>query len=262
MKKNSAKIAVLVLLGTISAFACSAQKLPGMQEKSVLLPATTNIDGLATEWNNNFQAFNKSTDVYYTLANNKQNLYLAVQATDPEIIKKIMRGGIRLTVCPSGQRNDADAVTITFPVMPVDYQRGITLMLNNLTEAQKNKGNVDSASNVLNRLIASGEKQIKVKGFKAINDSLISVHSNWGLAAAGLIDVKGVFTCELMLPLELADPAARKEIAYNITLSGEPAVVRKANVSVTVKRTSGSTADSDMSLMYPTDFWGKYKLTN
>jgi len=255
-------ISVLVLM-MINAITLKAQKLPNTQERPVTIPSDVKVDGILNEWSNKLQAFNKSTDIYYTLAHDKQNLYLAVQASDIDIIKKIMKGGVRLTICTSGQRNDPDPLTVTFPVFPADYERSFTYLFNKYIDAGKNKGNTDSIVNVINKTIASGQKQIKIKGFKAINDSLISIYNTQGMKAMTLIDNKAVFTYELIVPLELIEPIARKEIAYNIMLTGETAVVRKPStfVGVTVMA-NRSSRTVNQSVFYPTDFWGKYKLTD
>jgi hypothetical protein len=77
----------------ITHFTAKAQKLPNKQEVSLRIPADMKIDGNAKEWNNKFQAYNKLTNIFYTLSNDDKNLYLVIQATDPIIIEKMIRGG-------------------------------------------------------------------------------------------------------------------------------------------------------------------------
>jgi hypothetical protein len=80
-------------------------------------PDKLKIDGKATEWNNQFKAYNHATDVYYTLANNDKYLYLTLQATNYTIVNKILGGGVKLTINTSGKTNFKDAVSITYPMI-------------------------------------------------------------------------------------------------------------------------------------------------
>lgn len=95
------KIKVFRLVGALYLFlimivAANAQKLPDIQKSGLRAPANLRIDGKATEWNNKFQAFNKNIDVFYTISNDDDNLYLAIQAIDIKTIYKIFNGGISL----------------------------------------------------------------------------------------------------------------------------------------------------------------------
>jgi len=53
------------------------------------------IDGKITEWGN-FQAYNPATEISYTMANDNDKLYLVCSATQPEVIQKIIEGGINI----------------------------------------------------------------------------------------------------------------------------------------------------------------------
>src|SRR5476651_2642642 len=98
-----------IILITIIPFTANAQKLPAVQQVSVYAPVDIKIDGKATEWDNKFQAYNKTAGIYYTLSNNEDHLFLTVQATDPTTINKLVAGGLTLTIQKSGKKNDKDA---------------------------------------------------------------------------------------------------------------------------------------------------------
>jgi len=104
-----------LLLGS-ACLSTNAQKLPNVQTASLRAPANTKIDGKPTEWDNKFQAYNHATEVYYTLANDDDKLYLVVQATDRQIINKIIGGGVTFTVQKSGKKNDKGGISITYPL--------------------------------------------------------------------------------------------------------------------------------------------------
>jgi hypothetical protein len=77
--------------------ALHAQKLPNVQTISLRAPAGVKIDGKTKEWNNRFQCYNHATSLFYTIANDDENLYLVIKAIDRDICKKIIGGGITLT---------------------------------------------------------------------------------------------------------------------------------------------------------------------
>lgn len=263
MIKIRFRISLLIITGILNVLVSNAQKLPGTQEKSVLLPATTNIDGLATEWNNNFQAYNKSTDIYYTLANDKDNLYLAIQATDPVIMKKVIGGGVTLTLCASGDKNDTNPLYITIPAVAASLQIGINNAVNELTDSKTNK---DSLLNALNKQIAIASKKIEVRGFKGFNDSLVAVTNNTALKMAVQVNEKNALTYELMIPLRLTGITGNQQIAYNIKVNNVASIAKYTHsdgVSVSTIPHGLAVNQADIqAMMYNTDFWGKYTLNN
>jgi len=82
-----------VILFSIAFLNTHAQTLPKVQEASLRAPDNIKIDGKPTEWNNQFQAYNTATDLFYTIANDDQNLYLVIQAKKPLSISKIGQRG-------------------------------------------------------------------------------------------------------------------------------------------------------------------------
>jgi len=265
MSKRILKTSFFMVSGILNVLTVCAQKLPGTQEKSVALPSTVKIDGIADEWNNQFQAFNKSTDVYYTMANDKDNLYLVVQATDPVIIKKIVGGGITLTVYASGKKNEVNPLSVTFPLIASDLHSGINVSYNDLAASKTNK---DSVLNALNKKLTAAEKEIKVKGFKSINDSLMSVYNDMGIKTATVFNNKNALTYELMIPLKLTGMVSGTQIAYNIRLNSitsirpRPAAGHSGVMVATISRAL-TTNNSDIDILQnDTDFWGKYLITN
>ena len=132
---NLAVIAGALMLST----SVSAQKLPSKQEAGIWAPATVKTDGSAAEWDGAYKAFNKSTGVYYSIANDSDNLYLIIHADESRTIEKMMEGGISFTVV-SPQKSHKDA-TLLFPV--ISLQSSWEILHNagkTLTEARGQKG--------------------------------------------------------------------------------------------------------------------------
>ena len=111
---------ITCLLFLLMSFFANAQKLPNIQTASLRAPANVKIDGKPTEWNNQFQAYNKATDVYYTIANDDKKLYLTIQSADEFIIKKMIWGRTVLTISQTNKKTDSNRVTISFPIIRRD----------------------------------------------------------------------------------------------------------------------------------------------
>ena len=121
MMMRNLKLNVGTALSTllVTCFTAQAQKLPGVQQAGLRAPAQIKIDGKTTEWNNQLQAYNKATGIYYTLSNDDGNLYLTIQAKDRLVIRKILSGGIVFTANRSVKKVD-EHVSVTFPLMAVN----------------------------------------------------------------------------------------------------------------------------------------------
>ena len=274
-----------------------AQKLNDVQDVSVWASGVK-VDGKHNEWENNFKAMNKSTNLTYTLANDAKNLYLAIQSKDVTNNSKILLGGISLTVNPSGKKNDKEGFKVIYPVVarrrpggaPGGGSGGPTAVrvqggpggfsrFQDMSPMQR-----DSMQRAIARTQLGGAKEIKVFGFKDIPDSLISIYNEYSIKTIASISDEGVFMYELSIPLELLEMSADnpKEFSYNIKLNGlqinfgglaggarpgggggEGAPM----VRVEVAGGGGGGMGGGMGgfnfqdLITPTDFWGKYILT-
>jgi len=253
-----------------------AQKLPGIQQNSLRAPDNVKIDGKATEWNNQFQAYNKVTDIYYTIANDDDKLYLALQATDADIIRKIVIGGVTFTINTAGEKKDKNGVAITFPAYDKKYHP-VFLILNNrpsLTkDTAKNRMQADSFMNAYNTQISNTLKIIGVAGIKQIADDAISIYNEEGIKAASRFDNKMHYTYELAIPLKYLEFATDKPLkfTYDIKLNG---VIGNGGRIIDTGRDDiisfvgadgvsynlGSATPQNMNLAAPTDFWGEYTL--
>jgi hypothetical protein len=196
-------------------FTAGAQKLPSVQEKSVLAPANIKIDGKATEWDNQFQAYNKSTSLYYTIANNKDNLYLLIQATDKTIIEKILAGGINLTISTLIGKS-TPPVVFTLPFMS-PIKRGPIV-----SKLRSPDFDITIGLAEINKEVSANFKEIGVSGISAIPDSTISVYNDYGIKMSGLFDANKAYTCELTIPLKYLNHVinAQGTFIYNIKLNG------------------------------------------
>lgn len=300
MKTNLLKVTKLTLI-TLSFIASTlsiskAQKLNDVQEGSVWASAIK-VDGKHNDWENNFKALNKSTNLTYTLANDAKNLYLAIQSKDVTNNNKIMLGGITLTVNPTGKKNDKEGFKVIYPVIarrrpggapgggaPAGVRMqggpgGGFSRFQDMSPMQR-----DSMQRAFARTQLAGAKEIKVFGFKDIPDSLISIYNEYSIKTMASISDEGVFMYELSVPLALLEMSLDepKEFSYNVKLNGlqinfggfsggarpgGPIGGGGGGQGPVIVRMEGSGAGGPVGsfnfqdLITPTDFWGKYILT-
>ncbi len=269
-------------------FIYAQDKLPSVQKGNFRAPSGIHIDGSLEDWKDSLRAYNRSTKVYYLLANDDKYLYLAVRATDATTKANIAAGGITLTINTSGKKKEEDAFSLTYPVINHTAGRG---------GGRRGGGGgasslTDSASK---QQLISAAKEIKVIGFKDVDDTLISIYNEYSIKVAIGFDLSSNYCYELAVPLKLlglnADDA--KEIAYNIRLNGLQTAMKMVTISgdgggagLTISgdgggggfRSSGgggsrgggkggrggagggnNTIDFQ-DLTSPTDFWGNYTL--
>jgi len=237
-------------------FSVNAQKLPTVQKISVFAPADMKVDGKANEWHNQFEAYNNANDIYYTIANDNDNLYFVIRAKYNEVLDKIIRGGITITINHSVNKKDLNAVSVTYPVL---RDNDMTLVTSMIARKSYPKANSDTSVTVqvddLNQLLESKAKQINIAGIKSIADSSISVYNTQGLKAAELFDRKMQYTCELAIPLKFLSLSAGRPFSYQVKLN-EPAAFKLIPGGKFPPPMVGQGGIK----IATTDFWGEYVL--
>lgn len=271
MKKSpltGANPAVIALLLSVIFANAIAQKLPNVQQTSARAPADIKIDGTLAEWNNTLQAHNRATDIFYTIANDDNNLYMVIQATTPHCIDKILSGGVTLTIKPDS-KDKAVPVAITYPLLTAKGRSGI---INKLKDESTNM-NVELAN--MNSQLTTDSKEIKIEGVKEIPDTLISVYNEQGIKTAMRIDSNKAYTYELALPLKYLKQiiGSNNKLNYNLKLNG----LNIKTIKIVINGMSANASSpavmnlvSDLSfgggnnemqdLTNPTDFSGNYIL--
>jgi len=252
-----------------------AQKVNNIQQGSVAAPAGLKIDGKLTEWGPALQAYNKSTKVWYTIANDDKDIYLAIKSTDEANINKILSGGISFTVNIAGKKKDKDAFVITYPVIIAGGGRGAGRGRKGFGE----QGDAPDSAAILaqHKQTLAACKVISAIGFKDITDTLISIYNEYSIKVAANFDDKGSYVYELAIAFKMLQlPAGvATEIAYQvkvngIQMGGNPDMI-KIGGGGGIRLSGGGGGgfggfrekdDSDVNdMMTPTDFWGKYTLT-
>lgn len=228
-----------MVLAMATGAAAYAQKGGNVQEGNMRAPLNTKVDGKLNEWNDDFQAVNKTTLLTYSIANDDNYLYLVLKTADQTASRKITGGGISFTINTANKKKEQDAFKLTYPLISGDAMRGMFQrggqggqggppgggmggppgggmgggqrpVMDSATLATMHKATIDAA------------KEIKLFGFKDIADSVISVYNEYNIKAAIGYDAKGALTYEMAIPLKALGLStdSPKEFAYNLKVNG------------------------------------------
>jgi hypothetical protein len=243
------------------------------QAQNLALKAPKNpiiIDGDSKEWGDSLVYYNAEKDIHYTIANDKDNLYLVVKTNDIQQQNSILLSGVTFSIDPKGRKKPV--YSITFPL--------------------KGSINTNSDANTLEgkREIASSTrlKKIAAKGFKDINEDQLNTDNAYKIHTALNFDDEGYLVYEEAIPLTLfhADGLANNEWSYNIKLNAVVVSVsangqtspKPGSVTSVVTAVRGSDlqayeamrssssprpsygAPPDIEVSKASDFWGNFKL--
>lgn len=253
---------LFVIALTILTLSATAQKLPNIQSASILAPDNIKIDGKATEWNNQFQAYNHATQVYYTMANDKENLYLVVQATSPDIVKRILNGGITLAISPTDDKKDKNIPSVTFPVSSPGNK--VIINFRNKPNPATMTTQADSFMRAKNNEMATKYKTIKTKNTNKL-DTLISIYNADNVKVGESFDNNMIYTYELAIPLKYMgiDPNKSSKFAYHLIINAvkqSGVIIRNMNPSGSGQRVLDINPSNLTMGQEATDFWGEYTL--
>ena len=270
MKINPALQVLLIAVLLSPALNVRAQKLPRIQEQNMLLAThSIRIDGRLGDWEQGVAAYNKPFGVYYSVANDDQNLYLVIRSANRTSAKKMVVGGVTFTVGQSDRKAEENHSSVTFPYYDRNTPSWFISFPAGSTDARQN----DSLLAAYNGAIAVKFRTIGVRGFKSVTDSLISIYNEEGIKAAAQFDKDLSYCYELAIPLKLLGITANAaKLSYTIKLNGIPihgtnlqlqtygrdiisyTGYNGANVQV------GKATPEMIELVLPTDFSGQYDL--
>lgn len=251
----------LLLLAAIVFVNANAQKLPAVQKVSVQAPANIKIDGKATEWGDKFEAYNPASRVFYTLSNDKDNLYLVARMEDKYGNQKAILGGITFSILPKkNNRSVSKTIAVTFPVADGKKKDALFDLVDLAKNFKGDAAKTDSLRKVINKTIGASFKEIEVTGIKEIDDESIPIYNAQGIQLAANVDDQIQFVLEAALPLkylkDLIDSTGK--ILYDIKINGT--ILTKPGTSSLVIRNPQNLPASSLYTLYATDFAGEYML--
>lgn len=225
LKKNLQTVfrtTAYALVFTLISVSVRAQKLSNVQQGSVRAPAKVKVDGKLNEWPETFQAYNKATALFYTIANDGETLYLVMKSANKANSSKIIGGGINFTINAGNKKKDKekDAFVIKFPIVDMANLQG--MIMQRMRPQNGPPQPLDSAAVAgIRKQIISSIKEIGISGFKDIPDSLISIYNEYQIKAAIDVDSQNNAIVEIAIPLKYLHMAGNNTaFNYNIRLNG------------------------------------------
>lgn len=212
----------LLLLAALAFLQVNAQSLPKVQQASVRAPANVRIDGKQTEWGDSFQAYNPSTELSYTIANDDKNLYLTAQANDPRyygLIARIVARGLTFTIV-NNKVKDNKGISVTWPVKNIPDERHYVFV--DYQNPGKQIVVSDSLLKANNNSLEKRFKFIKVNGIAGLDT--LPVFNDAGIEGSHRFDLKNNYNLEMAIPLDLVRSQinASNSFSYKITINGAP----------------------------------------
>jgi len=275
MKRTGFSIISALIYSVVFSFisiAVSAQSSPKIQQVSVRAPANIKIDGKLTEWDNKLQAYNRTDEIWYTISNDDERLYLAVLVPNGMATDKFIICGLTFTISHSLNRKATDNVAIAYPLITGSTSNTILMYPHAYVKLKKdsvaNAIKIDSVYNAGNITIGKAIKEMQVTGIKGI-DSVVSVYNDKDIRVVSRFDQKMNIVLELAVPLKYLGFSVNDatKFSYNIQLNGFP--VPKVRALDRLGHPEGYITDNPPSprtpplmvyLNWPVDFWGEYAL--
>ncbi|MES2274930.1 MAG: hypothetical protein V4592_02830 [Bacteroidota bacterium] len=210
---------ILIVFAAFAIRVSYAQKLPNKQLVNLRANSNMQTDGKATDWNNRFEAFNRSTEVYYSISNDDENIYFIIRAVNEDIVRRIVSGGIKLTFKEPGENTKGKNIQITYPALQQYVNFKLSSRKSEVPDTTAKTA--DSIKSYNNDLVSKNCKWIKVIGVKNL-DTLISIYNTDGIKAYGLFDKKRNYTCEFSISLKNLGLSIEKSnlISYNLQVNG------------------------------------------
>lgn len=208
-------LAVCALQPALASISCAQNK--AVPNKLQPPPANITIDGDLKDWGDSLRYYNQDKQLNYTLANDQQNLYMAIRINDRSEQIRILRAGLTLSIDTRGKKKES--FTMTFPVGDQSAE-GKTETAQDLQAGNSDVRQEDRDE--LMRAKLTKLREIKVTGFKDIESETITTSNSYGFKVAIDYDKDGYLVYEAAIPLKFfhADDPEKNEWAFNFKING------------------------------------------
>jgi hypothetical protein len=208
--RTSMLLSALILIITSTVKAQSSKTIGNMQPP----PANVVVDGNLSEWGDSLRYLNEEKKIPYTLANDHENLYVAIRINDRTEQARIINAGITLSIDPKGKKKET--FTMTFPLRDPGSKPQFGFRKDDngeLTQQDRDE---------LARERLTTLRNIKATGFKDIEYDMITTSNTYGIKAAINYDSDGNLVYEAAIPLKFfhADNSSKNEWAFNFKING------------------------------------------
>lgn len=179
--------------------------------------ANLKIDGSLKDWGDSLRYYTPDRKINYALANNKDYLYVAIKLNDRLDQIRFLNAGLTLAITTKGKKSGT--YTMTFPATDPNATSHSSLLLIHKADGSVITGEDrdDLMSAKLTKL-----RNIKLTGFKDIEEDMITTTNTYGFKADMDYDNAGSLIYEAAIPLKLlGDYQANKDAwTFNFKLNG------------------------------------------
>lgn len=202
LSKTIAIVLCVLTLGAGKSF--SQRKGETLASRWALAPVVA--DGQLNEWPDTLSRYNDNSKIYYDIANDDKNLYLAIRSGSREALSKILMAGI--TISANLESNKKDPPRVVFPIL--DRTPG-------KPGARREQPSVEE----MQKETIARIKDIRVFGFNDIVDGPVSLQNTYGIRAAAAFHSQSSLVQEITIPLSQLniDPKA-DPVTYSIRING------------------------------------------
>lgn len=181
-------------------------------------PSAVKIDGKLGEWGDSLRYYNEEKKLNYTLANDKDNLYMAIRINDRSEQTRILGAGLTLSINTKGKKK-AD-YTLTFPFAEAGNSNH--LGMGAMASRKPDESVTQEDRDELMRARLTKLREIKVSGFKDIEGDMITTTNTYGIKTAIDYDANGYLTYEACIPLKFFGDFKidKDEWAFNFKING------------------------------------------
>ena len=180
-------------------------------------PSNITIDGYLNEWGDSLRYYNQDKQLNYALANDQDNLYMAIRINDRSEQIRVLRAGLTLGIDTRGKKQET--FTMTFPVGDQSPQ-GMAETAQDLQSGNSDIKQEDHEELMKAKLTKL--REIEVTGFKDIESETMTTSNTYGFKVAIDYDKDGNLVYEAAIPLKFfhADDLFKNEWAFNFKING------------------------------------------
>jgi hypothetical protein len=184
-----------------------------------LPPAAVVVDGKLGEWGDSLRYINEEKKIPYTIANDKDNIYLALRISDRTEQRRALMAGITFSIDPKGKKKEA--FSVTFPYTDPETMPTERIMPPPADGGQAQPGSDDDRQERMEASLTR-LKQIKATGFADVLNEVMTTANTYGIKTALGVDRDGYLVYEAAVPIAMlhAGNADKNEWAFNIKING------------------------------------------
>ncbi|WP_166727648.1 hypothetical protein [Mucilaginibacter gilvus] len=184
-----------------------------------LPPAAVVVDGKLNEWGDSLRYISEEKKIPYTIANDKDNIYVVVRISDRSEQRRALMAGITFSIDPKGKKKEA--FSVTFPYTNPEAIPAERIMPQPADAGQPQPGSEDDRQERMEASLTR-LKQIKATGFADVLNEVMTTANLYGIKTALGFDQDSYLVYEAAVPIAMlhADNADKNEWAFNIKING------------------------------------------